>query len=521
MKTIDTLDNNVFRHLITTIGALPTSFIDSMSYYEMIAWLVNYIKTEVVPAVNNNAEAVREIQQWIETLDLQDEVDNKLDEMAESGELAEIIAQYIQLNGVLAYDTIADMAAAENLVAGSIARVLGNSSYATGDGAYYRIRAIINTDNPDGFNLVAITNAPTLVAERIPDAGVNAVNARVDDIVNEKVLMIGDSYGVGTTYQGEVTGWCDRVKTLMGLADADYTKLVEGGAGFKGPGLGGHTFLTLLQANIDSITNKDKYKKIIVCGGCNDNSYTSSQINPEIEAFINYCKVQFPNARVYVGMIGNFGGLTSADATLRSNLNKYVLRAYQNCVIWGAYYLNGVEYIMHDYKSFMSDDNTHPNELGYQFVAGGIWQAVEKGSTSYRSESEGCLINFTDVADYTFNIDNRVSDGVTEFSMPAYSQVTFSAAKSIGAQYNLGQIKFSAYRPNNDPVCIPISYYLQTNDNPIAYYGGHGMLVLNNDGTVTLETDILKNDGSAYATITGVTGIGFMQTSCTAATAQC
>ena len=170
MNTIETLDNQVFKTLITTIGVLPTSFIDSMSYYEMIAWLVNYIKTEVIPAINNNAEAVKEIQHWIETLDLQDEVNNKLDEMAESGELTEIIAQYLSLGAVIAYETIADMVAAENLVAGSICRVLGNEAYADGDGAYYRVRALINTDTVDGFNLVAL-NDPTLVGERIHELG--------------------------------------------------------------------------------------------------------------------------------------------------------------------------------------------------------------------------------------------------------------------------------------------------------------------------------------------------------------
>lgn len=95
MKTIETLDPKAFRGLITTIGELPSSFVDSMSYYEMIAWLVDYIKNNVIPAVNNNAEAIKEIQNWLETLDLQDEVNTKLEEMVESGELQEIIEAFI------------------------------------------------------------------------------------------------------------------------------------------------------------------------------------------------------------------------------------------------------------------------------------------------------------------------------------------------------------------------------------------------------------------------------------------
>ena len=171
MNTIDTIDNRPFKHLITTIGALPTSFIDSMSYYEMLAWLCDYLEKQVVPAVNNNAEALTELKDYVEhyfdNLDVQEEINTKLDEMAESGELTDIIAQYLQLAGILAYDTIADMAAAENLAEGSTARVLGDTAYQNGDGAYYKVRQLINTDVVDGYYLVAIADQPTLVAERI------------------------------------------------------------------------------------------------------------------------------------------------------------------------------------------------------------------------------------------------------------------------------------------------------------------------------------------------------------------
>ena len=95
MKTMETLDPEPFKHLIMTVGELPASFVESMTYYECLAWLVNYIQKNVVPAINNNADAIKAIQEWISTLDLQDEVDNKLDEMAEDGTLAEIIGEYL------------------------------------------------------------------------------------------------------------------------------------------------------------------------------------------------------------------------------------------------------------------------------------------------------------------------------------------------------------------------------------------------------------------------------------------
>jgi hypothetical protein len=79
------------------------------------------------------------VSSYFDNLDVQEEIDNKLDEMAESGELAEIIASYINLNAVLTVDTVADMVANENLVAGSYVKTLG--FYEVGDegGAEYLI----------------------------------------------------------------------------------------------------------------------------------------------------------------------------------------------------------------------------------------------------------------------------------------------------------------------------------------------------------------------------------------------
>lgn len=160
-------------------GIIPTSFAQSMAWEEQVLWLSKFLQTQVIPVVNGHTEAIKAIEHWLDNLDLQDEVDTKLDEMAESGELTDIIAQYLDLAGVLAYKTIDDLAAAENLADGSIARVIGNDAASDGDGAYYTVRPIINTDVPDGFKLVALTNEPTLVAERVFSAATSfPINVR-------------------------------------------------------------------------------------------------------------------------------------------------------------------------------------------------------------------------------------------------------------------------------------------------------------------------------------------------------
>lgn len=54
------------KKLCVTIGNLPSSYVDSMSYYECLMWLCNYIEKTIVPAVNENAEALEELRVYVE-----------------------------------------------------------------------------------------------------------------------------------------------------------------------------------------------------------------------------------------------------------------------------------------------------------------------------------------------------------------------------------------------------------------------------------------------------------------------
>ena len=109
------------------------------------------------------------VDDYFENLDVQEEVNIKLDEMAESGELADIIAQYLESQAIIGFNTCDILAQAENLADGSFARTLGKENYLDGFGAFYKIRTRINTDVPDGYNLIVLVNTENLIAERIPD----------------------------------------------------------------------------------------------------------------------------------------------------------------------------------------------------------------------------------------------------------------------------------------------------------------------------------------------------------------
>lgn len=71
-----------FGRFCVTIGELPSSYMESLSYLEMLSWLCNYIEKTVIPAINENAEAVKEIQEFLEKYEDQyDEVKRMMEEL--------------------------------------------------------------------------------------------------------------------------------------------------------------------------------------------------------------------------------------------------------------------------------------------------------------------------------------------------------------------------------------------------------------------------------------------------------
>ena len=101
---IDVKKLRPFTRFCMTIGELPTSYLVSMSYEEQLLWFCNYLEKTVIPSINNNTEAVQELQNlyvqlknyvdhYFDSLDIQEEVNNKLDEMVEDGTFDTIINQ--------------------------------------------------------------------------------------------------------------------------------------------------------------------------------------------------------------------------------------------------------------------------------------------------------------------------------------------------------------------------------------------------------------------------------------------
>lgn len=170
------------KKICMTIGQLPTAYLETMSYYEMLIWFVNFLRDNIIPTVNNNGEAVKELQylfvelqnyvnNYFDNLDVQEEINNKLDAMLEDGSLEQIIEQFLQSTSIWCFDNVNSMINSSNLINGSYAKTLGYYSQNDGGSSLYKIRNKTNEDIIDNGSIISINE--NLVAELVY---INSVN---------------------------------------------------------------------------------------------------------------------------------------------------------------------------------------------------------------------------------------------------------------------------------------------------------------------------------------------------------
>lgn len=190
-----------FRRFCMTIGELPTSYLETMTYYEMLLWFTKYLGETIIPALNNNGLAVQELQEkyvelknyvdsYFENLDVTNEINNKLDEMVEDGTMEELISEYLQLQTIYTYDTVTDLKEASNLTNGMFAKTLGYHNYNDGGGAFYKIRTVTVSDNVDEMLILSL-NDNNIVAELIIEntISVNQLGAYGDGTHNDTLII--------------------------------------------------------------------------------------------------------------------------------------------------------------------------------------------------------------------------------------------------------------------------------------------------------------------------------------------
>lgn len=518
-----------FTRFLMTIGELPSSYLVSMTYEEQLLWFCNYLQNTVIPTINNNGEAVEELQNlfidlknyvdnYFESLDVQEEINNKLDEMAESGELTEIIAQYLNLAALFCYDTIADMAAAENLIEGSSCYCLGKDTYDDGKGGFYKIREITISDVIDGFNIVAITESVDLIGERLPNYEINQINStletltettipgiqddintinnttipnlestlesEIDNALFKKWIFIGDSYSQGYNPDGNVTGWSTVLKEKMGL-DSNHCLIADyGGAGFANPS---HPYSQILS----DLTADNTVTDILIAGGYNDLGFTDQQIASGMSTCKTLIDSKFPNAKVHIAFIGGTTNEIRNDLYLKfSYYNK-------NTEAMGWDFLVNTQYALFN-RSYFASDGVHITQAGENAVAYAIYEALNGGYEYCRYNditlnSSGTVFNTAswnlrlfscnDVSYFssTDRINLSATSTININSQPTYVIGTLTGGGLIGGGY------WSNQRMN-------IGTCVVRRDSDNKYYDLEAQLAINNKGELLLCFNMQVND---------------------------
>lgn len=331
---------------------IPLAFDESMSYYEQLCNLVYYLKNTVMPAVNNNADALTEVQNafkqlekyvddYFKNLDVQTEINNKLDEMAESGQLSEIIALYIQSSAVLGYKTVADMKNATNLVDGSICKTISNTTVGDNGGRFYLVRTITSSDVVDEVNIISLSVSDTLIAQLINDDRFTNLDVKFTNMIGDlndltttnKSNLVNGINSLKEETDGSIENINNEINTKLPLKENKLTEIVIFGDSWSDPtsldaiwgtqdyigkelNLNVNNFAlsgarmsgtdnTSLQAQIntfenDSNVDKTKVKYIVVLGGINDfrNDVSYNVLTAKIEEQIPRLKTMCPQAKI-------------------------------------------------------------------------------------------------------------------------------------------------------------------------------------------------------------------------------
>ena len=128
-------------------------------------------KETVEDYINQFNELHDYVHDYFDNLDVQEEINNKLDAMVEAGTMSDLIAQYIGLGALVVYDTLADLISSVNVSNGCKVKTLGKDTKGDGFGAYYTIGTTGD---------IALDNG--LYATLVPNFGGNNYYSYYDDI---------------------------------------------------------------------------------------------------------------------------------------------------------------------------------------------------------------------------------------------------------------------------------------------------------------------------------------------------
>ena len=330
---------------------IPLSYDESLSYYETLCALRNYIG-EMVEAVNNNADAVTELQNkftelqnyvdnYFKNLDVQEEINTKLDEMATDGTLENIINEQI-------FGEINDKI---------------DSNYNDLSGKIQTNTESIQTNASNiETNKQSIQTNATKIEENTE--AINQINEKMN--AKKGILILGDSFTdeseVANTQRQGVHSWVENFKKLYNQYNVfNYS---ETGAGFVNPSsTKNNNFLGQLNLFLTEQPNEiENIEKIIIYGGYNDYFKSVGNNNIKNAILLLYNKIQTTfKCQTYLFYINI--GQQWIDNTNYNDINDVLYYAQENT----NFIVNKSTGWLIGGTNFVSDA-LHPNDAGMKRI---------------------------------------------------------------------------------------------------------------------------------------------------------
>lgn len=313
---------------------------------------------------------------------------------------------------------------------------------------------------------------------------INKINPVTGQKAN-KVILITDSYG--TLYpDGSTYNFQDYMKQQSAFLNANMTTFVYSGCGFI-ENAGGGTFQSLFAQ--ETYANKSDVGIILVAAGRNDYSYPKANVMNAISNFVQWCKTNYPNARVKLAYIAN--GDNSSYGTKAAQFECYT--AYRDSIIYDCDYITGSECIMKN-SACMNSDGCHPTQYGRQMIAKYLVEGLRKGY---------CSVNYAKVRQtFTFNTGYSGALNATRFDVEMVDNQLLISADVVGQlDVASGTINLNGYTPTGFDIgqlSDGLVYYprqelvLDRADVEVYYYSGNTTVKYN--GPITCKLSITSNN---------------------------